>query len=145
MSMHLVGPYLNTTATKKKQPKITKAKQQELEQGWRDRNARLKSMGLPKETFEQYMEWAFGKGKKVKSQGSGHEALHKLSHGPEKVHKVSTLPAKPELWVKGAVNVKKPPEYTGDKILGIATMHKSNAVPVFNDQAAKDISKMRRG
>ena len=34
--------------------------------------------------------------------------------------------------------------YTGDKIIGIATMHKSNAVPVFNSEAAKDISQMRR-
>ena len=35
--------------------------------------------------------------------------------------------------------------YTGDKILGIATLHKSNAVPVFSQQEAVDISKMRRG
>ena len=35
--------------------------------------------------------------------------------------------------------------YTGDKIIGIATMHKSNAVPVFSDEQAVDISRMRRG
>jgi hypothetical protein len=35
-------------------------------------------------------------------------------------------------------------EYTGTKIKGIGTMHKSNAVPVFSDEEAKDISKMRR-
>lgn len=36
--------------------------------------------------------------------------------------------------------------YTGDELVGIATMHKSNAVPVRKDniQAAKDISAMRR-
>jgi len=34
--------------------------------------------------------------------------------------------------------------YTGDKMLGIATLHKSNAVPVFNSEEAVDISKMRR-
>ena len=34
--------------------------------------------------------------------------------------------------------------YTGDKVIGIATLHKSNAVPVFNSQDAVDISKMRR-
>ena len=38
----------------------------------------------------------------------------------------------------------EPQKYTGDKILGIATMHKSNAVPVFTDEQAKDISSMRR-
>jgi hypothetical protein len=35
-------------------------------------------------------------------------------------------------------------KYTGTLIKGIATMHKSNAVPVINDEEAKDISKMRR-
>jgi hypothetical protein len=34
--------------------------------------------------------------------------------------------------------------YTGSKMMGIATMHKSNAVPVFSDEQAKDISNMRR-
>jgi len=34
--------------------------------------------------------------------------------------------------------------YTGTLIKGIATMHKSNAVPVINDQQAKDIANMRR-
>ena len=34
--------------------------------------------------------------------------------------------------------------YTGDKIKGIGTMHKSNAVPIFTDNEAKDIASMRR-
>jgi len=34
--------------------------------------------------------------------------------------------------------------YTGTKVKGIATMHKSNAVPVFSDEEAIDISRMRR-
>lgn len=34
--------------------------------------------------------------------------------------------------------------YTGDKLLGIAMMHKSNLVPIFNPEHAKDISTMRR-
>lgn len=37
------------------------------------------------------------------------------------------------------------PVYTGDKIKGIGTMHKSNAVPVFSDEEAHDIATMRRG
>ena len=39
---------------------------------------------------------------------------------------------------------KEPQKYTGTLIKGIATMHKSNAVPVINEQQAKDISSMRR-
>ena len=34
--------------------------------------------------------------------------------------------------------------YTGTKVKGIGTMHKSNAVPVFSDEEALDIGKMRR-
>ena len=34
--------------------------------------------------------------------------------------------------------------YTGDKILGIGTLHKSNAVPVFSNEEAHDIARMRR-
>jgi hypothetical protein len=37
------------------------------------------------------------------------------------------------------------PVYTGDKVKGIGTMHKSNAVPVFSDEEAHDIATMRRG
>ena len=35
--------------------------------------------------------------------------------------------------------------YTGTLVKGISTMHKSNAVPIINDQEAKDIARMRRG
>lgn len=46
--------------------------------------------------------------------------------------------------VTGPVTVKQSQKYTGDKILGIGTMHKSNAVPIFSGEQAQDISKMRR-
>ena len=39
---------------------------------------------------------------------------------------------------------KESPKYTGTLIKGIATMHKSNAIPVINDEQAKDIARMRR-
>lgn len=35
-------------------------------------------------------------------------------------------------------------QYTGDKMIGIGTLHKSNGIPVFNDTEAKDMAKMRR-
>ena len=34
--------------------------------------------------------------------------------------------------------------YTGTMVKGIATMHKSNAVPIFSDEQAVDIARMRR-
>jgi len=44
----------------------------------------------------------------------------------------------------GNTHKKENMKYTGTLITGIATMHKSNAVPVLNEQDAKDISNMRR-
>lgn len=35
--------------------------------------------------------------------------------------------------------------YTGNVVIGIATMHKSNAVPVLAPEDAKEIARMRRG
>jgi hypothetical protein len=35
--------------------------------------------------------------------------------------------------------------YTGTKIIGIGTLHKSNAVPIFSNDEAKEIARMRRG
>lgn len=44
----------------------------------------------------------------------------------------------------GVATKAAPKMYTGDKVKGIATMHKSNAVPVFTDEQAVEISSMRR-
>lgn len=42
--------------------------------------------------------------------------------------------------------IKKPVlQYTGNAVVGIATTHKSNAVPVFSKQEAIEVSTMRRG
>jgi len=34
--------------------------------------------------------------------------------------------------------------YSGTAMIGVGTMHKSNMVPIFRDQDAKDIASMRR-
>jgi hypothetical protein len=44
----------------------------------------------------------------------------------------------------GEAVVKPKPTYTGTAMKGVATMHKSNMVPVFDDQHMVDIANMRR-
>jgi len=44
----------------------------------------------------------------------------------------------------GVATVGQQKVYTGDKMLGISTMHKSNSVPVFSQEEAIDIARMRR-
>ena len=166
MTMHLERG-LTTTSTKKRKDKMTKARLAELEQGWRDRNVRLKEMRLPKETFEQYLEWVYGKGKKAKGseniRAETPKAVSKLAKEKDQdkgerksVKEITEAKGASDQsisaanknstrsWITGPCTIKQTPTYTGNKILGIATMHKSNAVPVFSDTEAKEVSSMRR-
>ena len=158
---------LTTTSTKKRKQKVTKAQQAELERGWRDRNQRLRAIGLAKETFEQYLEWIYGKGKKSSSKTKfsteSSPAVTQTRQIIDKTLKGEPRPktsvdinsgiqldeslvqvSKPGRWVTGPCTTKQTPTYTGTKIIGIGTMHKSNAVPIFSDDEAKEISSMRR-
>jgi len=77
------------------------------------------------------------KAKKVK-------ALKSMPHvtGYERVAPVQAAKSAGD---KGGVATKaKDKVYTGTAMLGVATMHKSNSVPVFQAEDAKDIAKMRR-
>lgn len=44
----------------------------------------------------------------------------------------------------GSATLATPKVYTGDKVIGIATMHKSNLIPIFSNEEAKDVANMRR-
>lgn len=44
----------------------------------------------------------------------------------------------------GNATLQPKPEYTGHQMVGVATMHKSNIVPVFSKEDAKDLARMRR-
>jgi hypothetical protein len=44
----------------------------------------------------------------------------------------------------GSATKKESPKYTGGNLLGIGTLHKSNAVPIFSKEDAEDQAKMRR-
>lgn len=51
----------------------------------------------------------------------------------------------PSLDTGKAVATKKPvQQYTGDAMIGIGQLHKSNAIPVFKKEDAEDLAKMRR-
>lgn len=153
MSMHLEGPALTTTSYKKRREKITKAKQEQLERDWRDRNQRLKSIGLPKETFEQFLDWVYGRGKKTKEkEKSGGKITtttpgfnHRSPDTSIQASKAQTAEntSKRE-WITGAVSSPAPKIYTGTKVKGIAQTHKSNAIPIFDETHIIDIAHMRR-
>lgn len=59
---------------------------------------------------------------------------------------IRETPKYPSLESPGGLATKpvKGNVYTGNKVKGIGTLHKSNAVPIFTDQEAIDQANMRR-
>jgi hypothetical protein len=131
--MHLEGPWLSTTGKKKSKRKFASAehakKARELDESWKDL---LNRQGIELEEKKR---------KRAMSAGNLSSTGYSLSI-PEGRNTTAHIPSRDS----GGGNATLPPPkvYTGTKVLGIATMHKSNAVPVFSDEQAVDISKMRR-
>lgn len=133
MSMHLVGPNL----TNLRNPKAKKLKvDDKLLADYKDHNKFLKRVGLKKMTLEEYIDNRYGKkkGKKQKSSLS----IRYADISEEKMLKEIKAD-------KHSCSKKDPKQYSGSrKLLGIAVMHKSNLVPVFDKESAEEISRMRR-
>jgi hypothetical protein len=142
MTMHLEGPWLNTTG-KKKGPKKwasseAKAKAEQLAREWRDREREWAKLA-PKfstrnNTAKSSRPAEPARTAPLKSLGP------KFPPGREPQQHIPSVPDTPGLVASRPADKV----YTGTKIKGIGTMHKSNAVPIFTDQEAHDISKMRR-
>lgn len=96
----------------------------------------------PKKEREEYAEWLSKHEtpiiKKVKRE------FKPWTYGfSTPVRGTQNIPSlNPEMMGNAALQPKK--VYTGDKMLGIGTLHKSNAVPVFSMEEAHDIARMRR-
>jgi hypothetical protein len=132
MSMHLEGPWLSTTGKKKGKVKWASAehkrKAEEAERTWKEL---LKRQGIEQEERKQRRAMSA-------PSLSGNYSLAI----PEGRNTTAHIPSRDTGG--GNATLPAPKVYTGTKVLGIATMHKSNAVPVFSDEQAVDISKMRR-
>jgi hypothetical protein len=122
--MHLVGPYLTTTKYNSKQ-KVSKSKK--LDAAKAEHEAWLKKVGVGKAKLPTNK-----KGQRV---------------GIYDIPDYSTGPRMTSDRVAGHGAAKEPMVYSGERqLLGVATMHKSNMVPVFADKKsdAVDIAQMRR-
>lgn len=132
MTMHLEGPWLCTTGKKKGKVKWASAehkrKAEEAERTWKEL---LKRQGLEQEERKRT--------KAMSAPGLSGSYSLKI---PEGRNTTAHIPSRDTGG--GNATLKPSKVYTGNKVKGIATMHKSNAVPVFSDEEAIDISKMRR-
>jgi hypothetical protein len=144
MTMHLVGPYMTTTNYKKrKHKKLTSNQLEKLRVEWRryNKDCRRKHMHSAQfQEFEDYLKYIRGE-YKPKAEFKTYEPKPKNPLRTE-THYPSV---KTSNSVPGYAPRKEPNVYTGDLIKGIATMHKSNAVPITSKQAAIDVANMRRG
>ena len=145
MTMHLVGPYMTTTNYRKTKAKQrTKNQQAEFEQSHKEYNKSMKRMGCHDQmmSLEDYDLYCRGQYKpklrKQEKEGIPYEAPKPY------VRDTASYPSRETSAWAGACAKREPHRYTGTLIKGIATMHKSNAVPIINQQQAIDISNMRR-
>jgi hypothetical protein len=131
MTMHLEGPWLTTTGKKRGKQKWATAEAKQLAQ------KRQAEWDRKLVEFDK-MAPCFSTGPYTAPRRTMADFMPRTPPGRETV----AVPSQDTGWV---ACVRAPDtEYTGSKIKGIGTMHKSNAVPVFSDEEAKDISSMRR-
>ena len=136
--MHLVRG-MSSVRSGKPEFKLTKRKREEWEFDWMADNKLRKSQGMPKITFDEYCLNRLGK---VKLSQPVFKELQAVDKHPRYLDPV----VHPRLGIVGGNTFKREPlKYTGTLVKGIATMHKSNAVPVIDEEQMKDISRMRRG
>lgn len=68
------------------------------------------------------------------------------TYAMERLEATKRIPSNMEFRTGGSTATAKPErkEYTGTLVKGISTLHKSNAVPIIDEQEAKDHARMRR-
>ena len=129
MSFHLAGPALTTNGKSRGKFKFRNAeaarKHRELESDWKEL---LKRQGIEQED------------KKRKRAMVAEPLVYKLETPVGRTN-TKHIPSRDS----GGVAILKPTQmYTGTEMLGIGQLHKSNAVPIFRQQDAEDLAKMRR-
>ena len=135
MSMHLCGPGLSTTSTKRKKSKPVTVTAK-LAEEFRIYNKQMRRLGLKEKTVDEYIAYKQGKSKYTPK-------IVKDPFTPETYRRTS-----PEIPSGNGVGngfVKPAMVYSGArKLIGVAVLHKSCLQPVFSQQDAEDIARMRR-
>jgi hypothetical protein len=128
--MHLVGPWLSTTG-KKKGPKK-----------FRNAEAAQKARKAEEDWLALQKKWQVEADERKRERGLKSPPLKSPAVAPYRRETVQHPSLNSNV---GSTTLKERPTYTGDAMIGIGQLHKSNAVPIFSAEDAVDISKMRRG
>jgi hypothetical protein len=121
--MHIMPAFVSTTNTRKRKSNLT---------------------GKAKIQLAAHQQWVEKMTKGVKSDKKVLDKLWRKEYNESMVVDRSAFTKSG--MVPGVCAKTEEKVYSGErKLLGIATMHKSNMVPVFEKQDAVDIARMRRG
>lgn len=148
MSMHLVGPYMTTTRyNRKKSKKLTDAQLEKLRVEWRAYNKDMRRSNCHSAQFTEFEDYvAYTRGQYKPKAQKNVENVQKYAQKSVEPYRRET-PDIPSLGngIDGYAPKKESIKYTGDLIVGIGTMHKSNAVPIMRGtKQAEEIASMRR-
>jgi hypothetical protein len=127
----------------KSKPKYTQANLKRWAQGLIEENRRRKRFGDSLLTLDQYINRLHG----IVDQPEPKKSQRYVEPNSYAVQRSQEIKQYRSLNSNqgGICERKEPKQYSGErKLLGIATMHKSNMVPVFDAESAKDIAQMRR-
>jgi hypothetical protein len=133
MTMHLMSPAFTTTGKKKGKQKFKSAeaaaKARKNAESW-------------KQLLEKWDVKPERKTKRMVSKATKLDPVVSTSfvYNPER--DTSNI-ASMDTGI-GIAPKKDIPQYTGDEMIGIGQLHKSNSVPVFRKEDAEDQAKMRR-
>lgn len=131
MTMHLAHPALSMGGKRKGKVKFRNAaeaqKARELDESWK----------------ELQKKWAVDAEDKRRRRAMSAEPLNYTLSAPPGRNTSNNIKSLNSGEV-GVSTYRESPVYTGTKVKGIGTMHKSNAVPIFSDEEAVAISSMRR-
>ena len=130
MTMHLAHPALTMGGKRKGKVKFRNSAEAQ------------KARQLDAEWKELQKKWEVDADDKKRKRALAAEPLQYKLSAPvgRETKRIASL----DTGHSGPVSSKPAQKYTGSKMIGVGQLHKSNAVPVFCDQDAIDIARMRR-
>ena len=148
MTMSLARGLTTLNTKKPKAKKLTQKDIERLQLEWRQYNKRMRrnnNHSLQFEHFDDYVAYTRGQYKPNRKEDKEFKPYAQTQPYVRNTTQHRSLQTSDT--IPGACTRRESPVYSGERqLLGVATMHKSNMVPVFADQKeqAKEIAQMRR-
>lgn len=150
MTMSLARGLTTIRTTKRKKKPLTQGQLEKLQIQWRQHNKDMRRRNMHNMQFKEFDDYvAYTRGEyKPKQTKQEFKPLESVPHTRQTKH----IPSYTSAGGFAPCTKKETMQYTGERrLVGIATMHKSNMVPIFEDdndkngsKQATEIAQMRR-